>query len=69
MRLWDDIPPEATITEVAPRDGLQNEKIILTTEDKIRFIELLGQAGVPRMEVTAFVRGDRVPQMRGCPGS
>ena len=64
MSLWKNPPAEATLTEVAPRDGLQNEKTILTTDDKVRFIELLEQAGVSRMETTAFVRSDKVPQMQ-----
>ena len=67
MKLWNDIPSEATIVEVAPRDGLQNEQTVLKTDDKIQFIELLGQAGVNRMEVTAFVREDKVPQMKDAP--
>ena len=64
MSLWNAIPAEATLTEVAPRDGLQNEKTVLGTDDKIHFIQLLDQAGVSRMEVTAFVRSDKVPQMQ-----
>ena len=64
MKLWKNIPTEVIITEVAPRDGLQNESAILETDDKIQFIELLGQAGLSRMEVTAFVRGDKIPQMK-----
>ena len=67
MKLWDDRPSCATIVEVAPRDGLQNETTLLKTDDKIHFIELLGQAGVKRMEVTAFVRPDKVPQMKDAP--
>ena len=67
MRLWNDIPTEATITEVAPRDGLQNETITLATDDKVRFIEMLEKSGISRIEVTAFVRGDKVPQMKDAP--
>ena len=64
MSLWNAIPTEVTLTEVAPRDGLQNEKTILPTEDKVRFIQLLEQAGISRMEATAFVRSEKVPQMQ-----
>ena len=64
MNLWNNIPAQVTVTEVAPRDGLQNESVILKTDDKIHFIELLRQAGLSRMEVTAFVRDDKIPQMK-----
>ena len=64
MNSWKYLPSQVTITEVAPRDGLQNESSILKTNDKIRFIEMLGDAGLSRMEVTAFVREDKIPQMK-----
>ncbi len=51
------------IVEVGPRDGLQNEKTILTTEDKFRFIELLVAAGLRAIEVTSFVKAPAIPQM------
>ncbi len=51
------------IVEVGPRDGLQNEKVTLSTDDKIRLIELSIAAGVRRMEAVSFVRPDAVPQM------
>lgn len=51
------------ITEVGPRDGLQNEKSILSIEDKIQFIRLLSQSGLSHIEITSFVRPDRIPQM------
>jgi len=52
-----------TIVEVGPRDGLQNEKNIVSTENKLRLIELLADAGLSRIEVTAFVSPRWVPQM------
>ncbi|MBN9552076.1 MAG: hydroxymethylglutaryl-CoA lyase [Alphaproteobacteria bacterium] len=52
-----------TIVEVGPRDGLQNEKDVISTEDKLRLIELLADAGLTRIEVTAFVSPKWVPQM------
>lgn len=55
--------PDVTIVEVGPRDGLQNEKRIVPTEDKLALITLLRAAGVPRLEVTAFVSPKWVPQM------
>jgi hydroxymethylglutaryl-CoA lyase len=51
------------IVEVGPRDGLQNEKTILATEDKFRFIELLAAAGLRTIEVTSFVKAPAIPQM------
>ena len=52
-----------TIVEVGPRDGLQNEKAIVATEDKLKLISLLGKAGLQRIEATAFVSPKWVPQM------
>jgi hydroxymethylglutaryl-CoA lyase len=52
-----------TLYEVAPRDGLQNEAASIPTAAKIAFIDRLSQAGLPAIEVTAFVRADRVPQL------
>jgi hydroxymethylglutaryl-CoA lyase len=52
-----------TIVEVGPRDGLQNEAAHLSTADKIAFIDRLAAAGLPVIEVTAFVSPTWVPQM------
>lgn len=54
---------EVEILEVSPRDGLQNEKTILSTEDKIELVERAVRAGARRIEVTSFVNPSRVPQM------
>ena len=51
------------IVEVGPRDGLQNEAKALSIEDKLRFIELLTQAGLKRIEAASFVNPKWVPQM------
>jgi hydroxymethylglutaryl-CoA lyase len=51
------------IVEVGPRDGLQNEKTILTTDDKFEFISLLSQSGLKTIEITSFVKSDAIPQM------
>ncbi|MCE9619466.1 MAG: hydroxymethylglutaryl-CoA lyase [Planctomycetes bacterium] len=51
------------VTEVGPRDGLQNEPVALATAAKIAFIDALSLAGFPEIEVTSFVRADRVPQL------
>ncbi|KAB2704802.1 hydroxymethylglutaryl-CoA lyase [Brucella intermedia] len=52
-----------TIVEVGPRDGLQNEKRIVATEEKLELISFLLAAGLTRLEVTAFVSPKWVPQM------
>ena len=57
------IPHHVTIVEVGPRDGLQNEKAAISTSDKVAFVNRLSQAGLPVMEVTAFVSPKWVPQM------
>jgi hydroxymethylglutaryl-CoA lyase len=54
---------EISIVEVGPRDGLQNEKSIIATADKLRLIELLVEAGLRFIEATAFVSPKWVPQM------
>lgn len=51
------------IHEVGPRDGLQNEKRIISATDKIRLVDMLSACRFERIEVTSFVRADRVPQM------
>ncbi|MEC8624172.1 MAG: hydroxymethylglutaryl-CoA lyase [Bdellovibrionota bacterium] len=58
-----NLPQKVKIVEVGPRDGLQNEKLIVPTEDKVKFILLLGESGLKNIEVTSFVRPDRIPQM------
>lgn len=54
---------QVTIVEVGPRDGLQNEKTLVSTQDKLRLIERLTEAGLKRIEVSAFVSPKWVPQM------
>jgi len=49
--------------EVAPRDGLQNEDAILSTEDKLTLIEGLVRAGYRDIEATSFVRPSAIPQL------
>ncbi len=49
--------------EVGPRDGLQNEKALISTQDKLTLIERAIGFGVRRIEVTSFVNPKKVPQM------
>lgn len=56
-------PKTIEIVEVAPRDGLQNEKTLISSADKIALIERAIAAGARRIEVTSFVNPRAVPQM------
>ncbi len=51
------------IVEVGPRDGLQNEKQIVSCADKVQLIESLAQAGIRHIEAGSFVSPKWVPQM------
>ena len=51
------------IYEVGPRDGLQAESAIVRTDDKLRFIELLTDAGLREIETTSFVSPTALPQL------
>jgi hydroxymethylglutaryl-CoA lyase len=52
-----------TVVEVGPRDGLQNERASVSTGDKVEFVNRLSDAGLPVIEVSAFVSPKWVPQM------
>ncbi len=51
------------IVEVGPRDGIQSQPTLLSTEQKLTFVERLIGAGLRRIEVASFVNPKRVPQM------
>lgn len=55
--------PRVTIVEVGPRDGLQNEHVVVSTADKIEFVNRLTAASLSVIEVSAFVRPTWVPQL------
>ncbi len=57
------LPAKVKIVEVGPRDGLQNEKLQISAEDKIALIEQLADAGVSYIESGSFVSPKWVPQM------
>src|SRR3989441_11784801 len=57
------LPKSVRIVEVGPRDGLQNESIIVPTEKKAEFIRLLVAAGFQDIEVASFVHPQWVPQL------
>ncbi|CAN7695284.1 hydroxymethylglutaryl-CoA lyase [Pararhizobium sp. LjRoot238] len=52
-----------SIVEMAPRDGLQNEKVLIDTAAKIRLVDMLSACGFERIEVTSFVSPKWVPQL------
>jgi hydroxymethylglutaryl-CoA lyase len=57
------IPRDVKLVEVGPRDGLQNEKTLLSTEIKVDFINQLSQTGLSAIEVTSFVSAKWIPQL------
>lgn len=58
-----DFPAHVIITEVGPRDGLQMERRVVPTDTKVALIADLAAAGVPAIQVAAFVHPEKVPQM------
>ncbi|MBT5264535.1 MAG: hydroxymethylglutaryl-CoA lyase [Rhodospirillaceae bacterium] len=57
------IPTKVEVTEVGPRDGIQAEPNFIPTEEKIRLVNALIDAGVPRIEFSSFVSPRAVPQL------
>ncbi len=57
------LPERVQIREVGPRDGFQNEPEIIPTGKKIELIDMLSRTGLPRLEVTSFVRPEVIPQL------
>jgi hydroxymethylglutaryl-CoA lyase len=58
------LPERVTMCEVGTRDGFQIEPDFIPTEAKVQVVDLLSEAGVPRIEVTSFVHPKAVPQLR-----
>lgn len=58
------LPDQVLIKEVGPRDGLQNEKEIIGTRDKISWINALSKTGMQYIEATSFVHPGWIPQLR-----
>jgi hydroxymethylglutaryl-CoA lyase len=58
-----NFPERVVICEVGPRDGFQNEKHPVSTEDKIECINMASRAGYPVIEIGSFVHPKVVPQM------
>lgn len=57
--------PVVSIQDVAPRDGLQNEKKVLSPLERAELIRRLAAAGIPRIQIGSFVNPEKVPQMAG----
>lgn len=55
--------PDITIVEVSPRDGLQNESVIISTDAKVHLLERLVAAGAKRIEAVSFAHPRLVPAM------
>jgi hydroxymethylglutaryl-CoA lyase len=60
-----ELPRRVNVVEVGPRDGLQNEAAKLSVDDRVEFCERLLDAGLPVVEMGAFVSPKWVPQMAG----
>ncbi len=57
------LPPRVRIHEVGPRDGLQNESRVLSTEQKVEFVNRLSSCGLPYIEVGSFVNPKWIPPL------
>ena len=61
--MFSSLPKKVFVYEVGPRDGLQNEKQMVSTADKIKFIDALSESGLPQIEITSFVSPRWIPQL------
>ncbi len=60
-----ELPDTATVFEVAPRDGLQNERVLLSVQQRVALIDHLSAAGFTNIEIGSFVSPRWIPQMAG----
>lgn len=58
-----NLPQNVVLKEVGPRDGLQNEKGLIETKDKIQWIDQLSESGLNYIEVSSFVHPKWIPQL------
>ncbi|MGH2480348.1 MAG: hydroxymethylglutaryl-CoA lyase, partial [Ktedonobacteraceae bacterium] len=63
MSISTTLPRVVRVVEVGPRDGLQNEKALVPTAQKVQFIQMLADAGLPVVEATSFVSPRAIPQL------
>ena len=59
----NNLPESVRVKEVGPRDGLQAESVILSTEDKLRLIDCLADAGLREIEASSFVHPEAIPPL------
>jgi len=64
MGLNENFPESITIIEVGPRDGFQNVRKEIPTEDKVKIINLLSMSGLKLIEVTSFTHPKWIPQLK-----
>jgi hydroxymethylglutaryl-CoA lyase len=60
LRKW---PSFVQLKEVGPRDGLQNEKNFISTDDKVAWIDMLSNTGVSEIEYSSFVNPKWIPAL------
>ncbi|WP_096270126.1 hydroxymethylglutaryl-CoA lyase [Paucisalibacillus globulus] len=60
MGKWPDF---VTLKEVGPRDGLQNEKQFISTDDKVAWIDMLSNSGIKEIEYSSFVNPKWIPAL------
>jgi len=61
--MLEHAPKQVKVVEVGPRDGLQNESMHVSTQDKVALIEALGFSGLKNIEITSFVSPKWIPQL------
>jgi len=61
------LPKSVKIVEVGARDGLQSESKFLSTDDKVKLVDMLTDTGLKSVEATAFVSPRWIPQMEDAP--
>jgi len=63
-KVWEGAGRRIHLQEVGTRDGLQAESAFVPTEDKIALVDALSEAGLSKIEVTAFVSPKAIPALR-----
>jgi hydroxymethylglutaryl-CoA lyase len=61
--MLERLPDRVSVYEVSLRDGLQNERVTVPLQDKLRLIDALVAAGLRRIEITSFVSPKWIPQL------
>lgn len=61
--MFDALPSQVTVYEVGPRDGLQNESVVVSTEVKRAWVQQLLESGIRHLEISSLVHPTWVPQL------